>query len=227
MIRSDVLGVVLTGGRSSRMGHDKAALPHPDGGTFADHAISRLQEVCRRIVIAGSAPPWGGLASADRSPGGPAADGSITVIPDPAVHLGPVTGIVEALHACRAAGAIAALVTPVDMPYLNAAELRSLVEAADETLTEYPPQPILATFDGVHREPLVAIYPVESLGSLEQLAASSDRSLNRWLGSQPHRLLRLPSAAAANINTPDEYRELVQETDPGEPAPRPRKQPDR
>lgn len=221
MIHSDVFGVVLTGGRSSRMGHDKAALLHPDGGTFADHAISRLHGVCRHVIVAGAAPP-----SAAPSSGPPESD-PVAVIPDPNVYLGPVTGIVSAMRACRAGGACAVLVTPVDMPYLTAVELRSLIDAAGAGLRTHPPQPTVATFDGVQREPLVAVYPVELLDSLEKLATSGDRSLNRWLRHQPHRLHRLPAAAAGNINTPDEYRELTRETDSHGPAPRTREQSDR
>lgn len=215
MIRSNVLGVVLTGGRSSRMGRDKAALPHPGGGTFADHAVARLQRICRSVAIAG--PP----------PNGVAVDDSVMVIPDPAAHLGPVTGIVAAMPRCAAIGTSAVLVTPVDMPHLTSDHLRSLLDAWEEASDEDPLQPMIATFDQVHREPLVALYPVALLDSLVHLAASGDRSLNRWLHSQPHRLHQLAADAAANVNTPDQYRELVHKTDTGESLTRPRSESDR
>lgn len=217
MIRSDVLGIVLTGGRSSRMGRDKAALPHPDGGSFADHAIDRLQNVCRHVAIAGCAPQPSGRPFRD----------SVRVIPDPAAHLGPVTGIVAAMRRCRELGASAVLVTPVDMPHLTCDDLRGLLDTWESACGEHSLQPVVATFDSVHCEPLVAVYPVALLGSLEQLAASHDRSLNRWLRLQPHRLQQLSPEGAANINTPRQYRKLAPETDAGQPLSRPRKQPDR
>lgn len=217
MIRTDVLGVVLTGGRSSRMGRDKAALPHPHGGTFADHAIGRLQCLCRDVAVAGG----------DPTPGTSACWTSVNVIPDPAAHLGPVTGIAAAMSQCAPISTGAVLVTPVDMPYLTSDELHSLLEAWEGTRDDHPPQPMVATFDGLQREPLVAVYPVALLASLKHLAASGDRSLNRWLQLQPHRLHRLSPEAAANINTPGQYRELIREGEIGESLTRPRKRSDR
>ena len=37
-----VAGFVLAGGRSSRMGRDKALLPHPHGGTWLEQSVRRL-----------------------------------------------------------------------------------------------------------------------------------------------------------------------------------------
>lgn len=203
-------GVVLVGGRSSRMGRDKAALPHPAGGTFLEHAIHRLLALGCPVIVSGT-------------PALPAAiieQPSVTALPDPLVagkeYAGPVTGLVAALRYAAAVGAIGILVTPVDMPCLNSEDLESMRAAFAEWIAKDSAkgeaaysQPLIGTFDGLHREPLVAIYTIAMLAPFQQLAAGSDRSLNRWLGTQPHRLHRLPTVAAPNVNTPAEYDQVL------------------
>ena len=67
---SDILGVVLAGGASRRMGRDKAALPWT-GSTLARRAAGVLEEVCGEVVIAGrvALAPAGVEAVADLFPG--------------------------------------------------------------------------------------------------------------------------------------------------------------
>lgn len=100
------VGLVLAGGRSSRMGRDKASLVY-GGRSLLEHAIATLREAgAGQVLVSGDRP--GGIA--DRMPG-----------------LGPVGGIDAALEVL-ADGLV--LVTPVDMPRLGACTLRRLAEAA-------------------------------------------------------------------------------------------------
>ena len=47
----NVLGVILCGGKSSRMGTDKGMLPYADGINWAQHQYALLQSVCPRVVV--------------------------------------------------------------------------------------------------------------------------------------------------------------------------------
>ena len=47
---SRTVGYVVAGGRSVRMGRDKALLPW-ENGTLLDHAIARLRAVCDEVRI--------------------------------------------------------------------------------------------------------------------------------------------------------------------------------
>lgn len=69
-----VLGVVLAGGESRRMGGDKALL-ELDGVTLVERAVRRLAAVCSRVVLAdGGRETLPGTASVEDGPGkGPAA----------------------------------------------------------------------------------------------------------------------------------------------------------
>ncbi len=48
--RAEISGFVLAGGRSSRLGQDKALLPW-EHGTLLDHAVSRLEQVCGNVRV--------------------------------------------------------------------------------------------------------------------------------------------------------------------------------
>src|SRR5688572_23504876 len=86
----DVLGAVLTGGRSTRMGQDKALL-EIDGEPMARRAGRVLAEAGATRVVA-----VGGDARALRAIG-------MEVVADPRQGDGPLAGIAAALHAAAEA----------------------------------------------------------------------------------------------------------------------------
>ncbi len=181
-------GVVLCGGRSVRMGRDKAGLPHPDGGTFLQHAIDRLRIVCEEIGLSTS--PGQTLSARE----------DVGRVVDPVSYRGPMIGVVECLADAERRGLDACLFTPVDMPDLTADPLRLLRNAWIQSR-----HLVCGLDEGSGRlQPLVAIYPVAFLETLRRAAASQDRSLSRWLSSQDPVLVPLPARACRNVNTPDE-----------------------
>ena len=101
-----VIGVVLAGGGSRRMGYDKALLEWR-GRPLLDHVRARLWAAgCQAVVTSRAAPG----CIADDLPG-----------------RGPLGGIHAVLSSRPAADY---LVVPVDMPLLPAALLRGLIDPA-------------------------------------------------------------------------------------------------
>lgn len=97
-------GVVLAGGRSSRMGRDKAQLAWR-GQTLLAHACTTLQAAgAAKVIVSGHYPECGG-------------------IPDTAPGLGPLGGLASVIEAVPD-GVL--LVVPVDMPLLTPALLQLL-----------------------------------------------------------------------------------------------------
>lgn len=101
-------GVVLAGGRSSRMGRDKALLPW-QGRPLIEHQIALLQAAgVDSVRVSGDRPDYQGIA-------------------DPTAHSGPLGGI-AGIAAASDDGEL--LIIPVDMPRLQPSLLRRLLTEA-------------------------------------------------------------------------------------------------
>lgn len=207
-----VIGAVLCGGRSKRMGQDKALLPHPNGETFLSHAVTRLLKLCPHVLI---------LGPHDSSSLPQITRHRVTPLPDEHPHQGPLGGVVTALHWLAHTNSLPCpvtphpvtphtglLVTPVDMPALRDKEIRPLIQHYRQTPQPSLPPICCATIDGDRPEPLVAIYPLHVAPLLQQRLQSTDRSLSRWLRQTPHQLCPLPARYGKNVNTPDDFESL-------------------
>ncbi|TVP97226.1 MAG: molybdenum cofactor guanylyltransferase [Planctomycetaceae bacterium] len=223
-----LLGVVLAGGRSTRMGTDKAALPVTpqteaafeaaieaavDGHSSADIArpetllmlaVRRIRPLVTAIAVSGrSDQQLNSLAPAGEL-GSPPPLGIVDPLPD----LGPAMGVCESLRTARSLGLAAIIVTPVDMPDLRTEDLRHLVDAY-----RTGPRLIAAKFADGRPQPLVAIYPVDLIESIENLLATPHRSLYRYLQERNASLVRLRRSASRNLNRPQDLGDRV--TDAG------------
>src|SRR5262249_5919414 len=114
----DTAGIVLAGGRSSRMGTPKAALEW--------HGSTLLR---RRAGMLARVPP--GPVRVVRAPGQelPGLRPRVEVVEDPAEGLGPVQGLAAGLAALTGRADIA-FVSSTDMPFLHPAFVRRVLRAA-------------------------------------------------------------------------------------------------
>jgi molybdopterin-guanine dinucleotide biosynthesis protein A len=184
-----LLGVVLCGGRSSRMGRDKAGLAHPAGGTFLEHALDRLRAVCHDVCISGSS------KRADES------RLQVVRIPDPVAHEGPIVGVAASLRYAAQHGYAACFFTPVDMPDVTA---RELVPIRDRWQLDSKQLFCVRDAGTGQIDPLVGIYPVQLADRLSKAASSQDRSLRRFVQSQDPTLIGLPTQILRNVNRPED-----------------------
>ncbi len=169
------------------MGRDKGNLPHPDGGTFLQHALDRLRVVCKQVVVSTSADQANHCSN------------DVAQVVDPVAHQGPIVGVVACLHYARQNEFAGCLCTPVDMPDLTTEDLNQLLDA----WIENPGQLIVAMEEASgHLDPLVAIYPSRVADALREVAESDDRSLSRWIDRQSP--IRVPLPPRRNVNSPDE-----------------------
>lgn len=131
-------GFVLVGGRSFRMGSDKALL-ECDGTPLASRVAGQLKQVAEEVTLVGDAARYGHLG--------------FPVVPDHAVGRGPLSGIEAALDSEFAREWN--LIVACDMPLLHAglfAELRQKVlQASPETdcivpMTSGKLQPLCAVY---------------------------------------------------------------------------------
>lgn len=108
--------VVLAGGRSERMGREKALLPAPDGGTLLEHVLRALASRFAALgVSVGDGGPSEGVAGAIRRSERALAR-AIMVIPDRLEGQGPLAGVAASLEEVEAPFV---LFRPVDAPELS------------------------------------------------------------------------------------------------------------
>ena len=136
------VGFVVAGGRSERMGRDKARLPWRET-TLLDHAVARLRAVCAETrVLCGPEPRY--------------LDQGVAVVTDTAAPACPLTGVYSGLQSLdRDVG----LFLAVDLPEVPPAFLSFILEAAEGWDAAVPvhaagAEPLCAAYATSCREPI-------------------------------------------------------------------------
>lgn len=206
------------------MGRDKAQLPHPEGGTWLERQLRLLATLGAPVTLLSSWPAHWRQAAAlaaplaalgvelewlreprdealveaprgQREPEEPASRREFEGPQGPLVALGR---LMEAHPDARL------LLCPIDMPALTPVCLQALRDGA----TAAPEAIWIATPDAplARPQPLLGLYPSHARHrqSLQAALARGERGLQRWLDGEGVHGLRLPAAALANVNTPQE-----------------------
>ncbi len=181
-------GLVLAGGRSSRMGCDKALLAYHASNQLV-HTAKLLQEQCSEVFVSCREDQ----AEAYRNFGLP-------LITDAYLGIGPLGGL---LSAQRFMPDAAWIVAACDLPFLDEAIIRQLSSERD-------PLRFATAFRDPRScriEPLSACYEPKSRNRLLLRHSSGENSLSAFLNESRIRELVLhKSDALQNINNPDERR---------------------
>lgn len=185
-----VTGFVVAGGRSQRMGRDKALLPW-GGSTLLDDSISRLREVSDDIrILSGPEPRY--------------ADRGVPVITDvPTEESGSLVGVLSGLLALeRPVG----LFLAVDLPHVPVFLLRHLVSLAEGVDVVVPLSP-------AGPEPLCAVYSRACLEPVRDAVSRDDLKMTgfwsdvrvRQLAAEELRAFGDPARLFLNLNVPADY----------------------
>ena len=198
-------GIVLAGGRSTRMGRPKAWLP-VGGRTMLEAVVGAISDGLRDreapIIVVGS--PGQDL---------PALGAPARRIDDEVEGEGPLRGMAAGLAALQ--GTVqAAFVSSCDVPFLKPAFVARMLELLDDHDIAVP---VVA---GLHH-PLAAVYRIEVLQAVRDLLARQRRRPFFLFEACRTRLVSAVDLEAAdpdldslkNFNTPEEYETLVR--DPG------------
>jgi molybdopterin-guanine dinucleotide biosynthesis protein A len=178
-------GFVLAGGRSSRMGRDKALLTL-DGEPLVKRAIRKLSEICAEVAIAGGTEDLNQFGR---------------VVPDVNPGCGPLGGIVSALEQSSFEWN---LFLAVDAPFVPVSTLKALLLMA----AGFPGVCIMPRAQGL-RQPLCAVYSRNALGVLrEELAAGRWKVVPAIEAAGSVKEVDFEDAKwFANLNTPEEFEE--------------------
>ncbi|MGC2696566.1 MAG: molybdenum cofactor guanylyltransferase [Candidatus Angelobacter sp.] len=188
MVPSQVSGFVLAGGKSTRMGQDKAALSL-NGRTLLEHALAALREVCRDVAILGRYESYGAFAPAyeDIYPG-----------------CGPLGGIHAALSNSHTQYNI---VTAVDTPFLMPQLLSYLAERAIASGAVVTTPEI-----DDYTQPLCTVYSLDFLPIAERALKAGNykivplfpRSQTQVIKEAELRQFAFSAEMFENLNTPED-----------------------
>ena len=185
-------GFAVAGGRSARMGRDKAALAW-GAGDLLDHALARLSTLTADVrILCGPEARY--------------ADRGRAVLPDVAHDIGPLAALLTALRTIPLDGT--AVLLAVDLPLVTPDFLRALLDlaAADGVDAVVPVSPLGA-------EPFCAVYRASCREAVEGAAAAGRLKMTafwgdvrvREVGGAELQALGDPARVFRNVNTPADY----------------------
>lgn len=160
----DVVGVVLAGGRSSRMGTEKGLLPL-GGIPLVERAVARLRPQVGKVIVSANGDPgrFSGLAA--------------PVVPDVVPGCGPLGGLLSGLHWARSAGAPFVLTVACDTPFFPL----DLAVSLSQSIAGHPTGTAVACSDG-HDHHAFLLHPTAAADELESwLGRPENRSMHGWL----------------------------------------------
>ncbi len=186
MTNEKITGILLAGGRSSRMGYDKALIKL--GHYRVIELVARtMHVVCDQIILSANSTDYDFLG--------------LQRVSDEVKNIGPIAGLHASLKHCSSNKA---LVVSCDVPFVSVDLLTHLIEKAESDDTT-----IL-----MHRQkkhPLIAIYRKSILPHLETAIKQKKYKLLNVIAQSKHSEIQIDRKLAfydenlfLNLNTPEE-----------------------
>ena len=190
---SKVVGYVLAGGQSLRMGKDKALLPWGEQ-TLLDHALCRLREATARApaILSGPEPRY--------------AERGVPVFPDVVTGAGALAGVLTGLERLPP-DADFGLFLAVDLPLVPGELLKRLALRAKKGTDA------VVAFSPAGPEPLCAVYARTALDAVRRAVEADELKMTSfWTTICVHALYEAalaefgdPKALFRNLNAPADY----------------------
>ena len=192
--KEQITGMVLAGGRGSRMGGVDKGLQAFRGMPLALNALFRLQTQVGETMINANR-----NLSAYESMGVPVWPDALPDYP------GPLAGFLAGLERCETPFLV---VVPCDTPLFPEDLVERLGEAFADESTEIA---VAATREGgeLQAQPVFCMMRTTVMESLVRFVTAGERKIDRWTAQHATRLVEFADAAAfANANTTQELQDL-------------------
>jgi len=188
-----VTGLILSGGKSKRMGRPKAFLPY-EGSTVIGHIVSEIKDLFSEVFIVANE-----VESFE--------DLGVDVVKDILPHRGPLGGILSGL---MTSSNHYAFVTACDMPLIDKRLVRELVSRRQDNDVV-----VLSHPQGI--EPLFGVYSKNCIKPLEESLFAGNLSVQDFLSGlkagvyewMPERQDVEALPPFFNINTPQDYSRVI------------------
>ena len=192
MAEPKITGIVLAGGKSSRMGRDKSKMIL-NGKTLIEYSIDALKPICDKVVISSNNNTYDYTGC--------------EVWPDELPDGSPMIGIYSCL---KRSSTEYNIIFSCDMPLISTSLLGYLLSYSNDFDITVP----------IHGnnlvEPLCGIYKRNCLPVLKSFIDKGNYRLNECIRSVSHRLVAIDYKTPAfsgnlfsNINTQDDFRNLL------------------
>ncbi len=191
---TQITGLILAGGRGSRMGGVDKGLQNHQGSTLAMHALQRLGAQVGTMMISANR-----NLAAYESMGAP-------VWPDAGPeHAGPLAGFLAGLQHCETPYLVT---VPCDSPLFPFDLVERLAQGLEANGAEIA---MAATLEGgsLRLQPVFCLMKTDLAESLTRFMLGGQRKIDRWTAQ--HRCVEVAfddAVAFANANTPAELRQL-------------------
>ena len=189
--KSDITGIVLAGGKSSRMGRDKGFLKL-DGKAFVLRSLSALEPLVSKNLLVANDPGYD-IFDTRR-------------VEDMIIDAGPLAGIYTGLHYSETNYN---LVLSCDIPLIKTEILAELIKVRD------PDVDVVQIVSNGKAMPLIALYHKRCENLFQRLLQKKERRLHVALDQCKVKNVFLnpkQDVFTANINTPEELRSIGYET---------------
>ncbi|SFZ94465.1 molybdopterin-guanine dinucleotide biosynthesis protein A [Flaviramulus basaltis] len=185
--KKDITGIILAGGKSSRMGTDKGFLML-NGKTFIQHSIDALNPLVSKIIIVSNNEDYNQFGAKR--------------INDVFENSGPIAGIYSGLIQSETAYN---LVLSCDIPLINSNVLKKLIDGIDNT------SEVIQIESNGKTMPLIALYKNSCEHIFYELLQKGEKRLQYAVSQCKVKTITLDNKfdfLTTNVNTKEELKEL-------------------
>ena len=185
--KKNITGIILAGGKSTRMGTDKGFLIL-ENKSFVQYSIDALQPLVSDILIVSDNPDYDTFG--------------FKRVNDITKDAGPVSGIYSGLEASSTEYN---LILSCDIPLITSEILKNLIEGIDET------SEIIQIESNGKTMPLIALYKRQCKATFSRLLLEDERRLRVAVNHCDVKNITInieEHSATTNINTKEEFKHL-------------------
>ena len=188
--KKDITGIILAGGKSSRMGTDKGFLMFDDK-PFIQHSIDALKPLVSEIIIVSDNDDYDVFGH--------------NRVEDLIKNSGPVAGIYSGLEASKT---VYNLILSCDIPLINSELLKTILKEIDEK------SEIIQVESNNKTMPLIALYKTSCKTKFSKLLQQGEKRLQFAVNQCEVKTITLNKhyeISTSNVNSKEEFKRLKNE----------------